>query len=406
MKITVVDAIMGSGKTSAAINKMKEDEDSNYIFITPYLKEVDRIKDTCKEREFVEPENKGEGKLEDLHRQIIKGCNIASTHALFKTYNDETKTLLQEKKYKLILDEVFGVLEIVKLHKDDLNLMLRDKLAYIDENNFVVWLADDYHGNKFKEIKGMARNKNLMLIEDMLLLWNFPVDIFNSFKEVNVLTYMFDAQIQKYYYDLYDVDIIYSGVKNKSGYYYFSDENDIPEYVKTLKDKIIILEDEKLNSIGNTRTDLSKSWFERECRKRKREKKNSLIKELKNNLINIYSNRWPNASSEENMWTTFKDFKPFLSGKGYTRGFVSVNARATNDYRHKKYLAYCANIYFNPNLKNYFIERGVNVQEDKYALSELIQWIWRSAIREEKPINIYLPSKRMRELLKGWLNLL
>lgn len=44
-----------------------------------------------------------------------------------------------------------------------------------------------------------------------------------------------------------------------------------------------------------------------------------------------------------------------------------------------------------------------HVDEDAYALSEMLQWIWRSSIRDGKPINIYIPSKRMRTLLMNWL---
>lgn len=398
MNVYVVDSIMGSGKTSSAINKMNEDKVSNYIFITPFLKEVDRIKEACSDRRFFEPENKGSGKLDNLHYLIGKGCNIASTHALFATYNEDTKELLRNKNYKLILDEVFNVLEMIPLHKDDIKLML-ERFAYVDDNNYVVWTDDSYEGTKFREIKLMAKNKTLMLINDMLLLWNFPVDIFECFQEVYILTYMFGAQIQKYYYDLSKVKMDYLGVENKNGYYVFSENTSIPKYVKTLKGKIHILEDEKLNLIGDTRTALSVSWFERDIQRRGR----PLIKTLKNNLVNVFKNKFQ-SPSDENMWTTYKEFKSNLSGKGYTKGFVSVNARATNDYRHKRYLAYCANIFFNPYLKNYFIDRGVNVLEDKYALSELIQWIWRSAIRDGKDINIYIPSSRMRNLLIDWLD--
>ena len=38
------------------------------------------------------------------------------------------------------------------------------------------------------------------------------------------------------------------------------------------------------------------------------------------------------------------------------------------------------------------------------ALSEMLQWVWRSAIRDDKPINLYIPSRRMRELLIDWIN--
>lgn len=33
----------------------------------------------------------------------------------------------------------------------------------------------------------------------------------------------------------------------------------------------------------------------------------------------------------------------------------------------------------------------------------MIQWIWRSAIRNGEEISLYLPSKRMRDLLTEWI---
>ncbi|WP_328101075.1 hypothetical protein [Priestia flexa] len=56
--------------------------------------------------------------------------------------------------------------------------------------------------------------------------------------------------------------------------------------------------------------------------------------------------------------------------------------------------------------KQFFEDAGVKVNEDLLAVSDLLQWIWRSAIRksEAEPINIYIPSLRMRTLLYQWLN--
>ncbi len=398
MKINIVDSIMGSGKTTAAINKMKEDKNNKYIFITPFLKEVERIKKSCVDRSFVEPENRGLGKLDNLNYLIGKDRNIASTHALFKAYNEETKEILSAKEYVLILDEVFNVIEHIPLHIDDINIMLKN-FAYVDDDDFVVWIDDGYNGTKFNEIKLMAKNRNLMLIKDTLLLWNFPISVFDLFKEVYVMSYMFDAQIQKYYYDMNNVEMVYYGVKNDNGYYRFADSTTTPDYVSTLKNNIIICDREKLNIVGDRRTALSVSWFERDKERRGK----PLEKILKNNMIN-YFNNINKSPSKMNMWTTFKDFKPHLSGMGYTKGFVSVNARATNEYKERDCLAYCANIFLNPRLKNYFLNKGISVLEDEYALSEMIQWIWRSAIRDGKKINVYIPSSRMRNLLIDWLN--
>ena len=125
---------------------------------------------------------------------------------------------------------------------------------------------------------------------------------------------------------------------------------------------------------------------------------------MKNNILNYFKNKLK-SKSKYNAWTTFKSSKSKLSGEGYTNGFISINSRATNEYGHKNALAYCANIFLNPILKQFFVDRGINVKEDNYALSELIQWIWRSAIRNNEDIDIYIPSSRMRNLLIEWLNL-
>ena len=66
-------------------------------------------------------------------------------------------------------------------------------------------------------------------------------------------------------------------------------------------------------------------------------------------------------------------------------------------------MAYCVNIFLKPDEKRYFMAHNVNVLEDEAALSTMIQWIWRSAIRDGEEIWIYIPSKRMRELLINWI---
>jgi hypothetical protein len=55
-------------------------------------------------------------------------------------------------------------------------------------------------------------------------------------------------------------------------------------------------------------------------------------------------------------------------------------------------------------IKSYFEERGIAVNDDVYALSEMIQWIWRSGIRQGDPITVFVPSDRMRRLLRLWLD--
>ena len=53
--------------------------------------------------------------------------------------------------------------------------------------------------------------------------------------------------------------------------------------------------------------------------------------------------------------------------------------------------------------KIFYENNGVDVNEDAYALSIMVQWIWRSAIRDGNEIWLYVPSKRMRDLLTNWM---
>ncbi|EQC1535454.1 hypothetical protein ACY1J9_001285 [Clostridium botulinum] len=398
-KINIVDSIMGSGKTTYAIQKMKEDKENNYIYITPYLSEIQRIKKNVNNKRFYEPLNFGEGKLKSLHDLIIKNKNIASTHALFKMATEETKELLKANSYILILDEVMDVVEEVKLKKDDIKLLLDNDLIKIQKDNLVLWNEEKLHiQTQYDKLKNMCLNRNIFMINNTLLMWTFPIDIFNSFKEVYVLTYLFDGQIQRYYYDLYNINYEYYSINYDKENNKYKLVDYIKEYdLKNISENINLLLDDKINNIGDNDYSLSKAWFNKD-------KNKLLLLQLKNNISNYYKNKLK-AKASENMWTTYKDYKSKLSGKGYTKSFVSLNCRATNDYVNKTNLVYCANIFLNPIIKQFFMDKDININEDIYALSELLQWIWRSCLRVNKPINLYIPSKRMRDLLIDWLQI-
>ena len=58
-KVIVLDSIMGTGKTSYAIQLMKEAPDTQrFIYVTPFLDEVQRIKSEVSNRSFREPNAK------------------------------------------------------------------------------------------------------------------------------------------------------------------------------------------------------------------------------------------------------------------------------------------------------------------------------------------------------------
>ena len=104
MTLKVVDAGCGVGKTTSMINFINDSPTENkFLYITPFLTEVERIKTSCSSKKFQEPAELPT-KTEDLLRLVEKGYNIVSTHALFKKLTDKVLDLTQFNNYILIID--------------------------------------------------------------------------------------------------------------------------------------------------------------------------------------------------------------------------------------------------------------------------------------------------------------
>ncbi len=66
----MIDSIMGAGKTEWSIQHISESEEENFLYITPFLDEVDRIISNTT-RDFKQPINKGKGKLGAINDSLI-----------------------------------------------------------------------------------------------------------------------------------------------------------------------------------------------------------------------------------------------------------------------------------------------------------------------------------------------
>ncbi len=394
--ITVVDARMGRGKSSAAIRYMNERAGERcFLYITPYLSEVDRVCELC---DFEEPGCDYMSKSAQLKAMLKRRCNIASTHALFTLMDDEALELAGEKGYDLIIDESLQVIQGVPVSPKDMELLLNN-LMTVGEDGRVTWLCDGYEG-KFAGYKEMADEGSLYYRMGTFYEVMNPKRLL-PFGEAFMLTYLFDGQLQKAYFDYYGFDYDVVGIETDGEGYRFSDRPDRPppaDYSKLIR---ILESDEpcgRMNSIGNGRTALSVNWF------KQRSKGHEDIKNLKNCLYTFFERR-TDSTSERRLWTTFKDYEEYLLGarNRYASNFLALNARATNAYKNADCVAYLANRFINPNIAKFFADKGITVDADLFALSEMLQFIWRSAIRDGKPIRLYIPSRRMRELLIGWI---
>lgn len=219
--VKIVDMIMGAGKTSSAINYINESsEDEKFLFITPYLDEVSRIKEACPDKHFKDPREMGT-KLNGLKYLANKGENIISTHALFQKFDKEIIDICRIQNYTLIMDEVTDVIEKYDISKEDFQI-LQENFVDIDEDSGLLRMKnpnDDYYG-KFSEEKRLCELNCLAYYSGSVMMWLFPIEAFNAFNNIFILTYMFDTQIQRYYYDYYKLpySYIYVTGNNVSNY--------------------------------------------------------------------------------------------------------------------------------------------------------------------------------------------
>lgn len=275
--ITVVDSPCGTGKTSWAIQYMNEN-DGRFIFVTPYLDEVSRITAGCKARHFNEPKATRGTKGADLKRLLVKGDNIVSTHELFSRIDHDTIELIRLGGYTLILDEVMDVVQDAPIKNNDVELLRDQGLIDVTEDGTVVALNDEYRG-RFEDIMLDARMNRLVYVDKTMLMWQFPVEIFAAFDEVFVLTYLFDGQIQKYYYDFHGIEYRHRGIDRLGERYVLSDVADDREFRNTLG-SLINLYDGKLNAVGRDRYGLSVSWYKKQSP--------AMLRKIKNDVYNWF----------------------------------------------------------------------------------------------------------------------
>ena len=309
---------------------------------------------------------------------------------------------MSKNKYVLYIDEVMECVEHCKeFSNSDFKMLFNHNLISIADDGRILWNHDNepnYRG-KFDRLKSLCENGNLFRYKDKMNFWIFPTDFLEQFSEVFILTYLWKGSLMDAYTKAAGYKVHHHTlVKFELAPYTSIDEGPMRAKIKSL---ITIMTDPKLNAIGDipkfgkNPNRLSSSGYAKQG--------NDCLKQIKNLIYNYFNNR-VEGSAGVAMWTCYTSQRPKLKGAGYAKGFVACNARATNEHRHRTNLAYMIDLYMVPVVKMFIESRGVKVDQDQFALSALVQWIFRSAIRDGKPINLFIPSERMRGLLLDWLN--
>ena len=440
--ITVIDSIMGSGKTQAMYQMIRNHPEKSFMIVTPYLKTIQDAKNAG--LDICEPEHKGETKLGSLKYLLSHGYDIGCTHSLFLNVDNDVWNLIRDGNYTLFIDEALDVVKPIndlidnvgyQVKQGTAKFLLNAGIIKVDEFCRVTWCGtssdDDY---EYRYLEPLVRSGNVLCVNGQLFLWMFPPQIFNAFEDIYILSYLFEGSVFDAYLKIHDLKYELGGVSGQYGSkegFVFTGYKDDAEQRKKLKELINIYEG-VANGYGEKWNNLSESWYDRATA--------SDLNAVRNGFNTFYKKvkSSDKSATKRVMWTAYKRERDTLKidGAKYIRKltsderkameadphykdqelnklrcFVSCNAKATNDYADRQVLAYLINRFYNPNIENMFRDNyHIKLSKERFALSEMIQWIWRSSIRrhdlpdEQRKIDLYIPSRRMRSFMRKWLD--
>jgi hypothetical protein len=257
----------------------------------------------------------------------------------------------------------------------------------------LVWQGDKYP-SQYAEFKQCVENETLYQYNDNLLMWLLSKKFVDASASVTILTHRFEHSLMRAWMQI-------------SGIEYVSLDNTLlglqgdTILLQQLRDNLKIIPTSgywKHSDIS--RTSFSMTWYDTRTQEELLRLRASLEKIAKDNGV----------ATGNVFWTCFKNHRASLSGLRYTKPvggrspWVAKNARGLNEYRDCTHCLYLVNVFMNVDLRQFLYKQNISIDEDQYALSEMLQFIYRGSIRDNSPMSLFIPSQRMTSLLLSYLN--
>jgi hypothetical protein len=446
----IVDSPMGIGKSSALmtyirfnVSYLEDDyveslkrtgifndlEHKRFIIFVATIKERDErfLRELKAKRPEQPPYN------QSILELIRNGENIVTTQSLLSFFNEETIKAFRKSPYPYTayFDEIpplfrevvgskqkkdsfgaiarFGISDVLLMQKDGIVTRKGERLVY---NRNSEYDRQSSAHKVFDAIKNLSRSCDLYPYGDKQgkftsIIAFMKRELFTCFDQCWFFSYLTKDSMLARYCAMNDIAMEYYHVEkgfikhNPGGGY----QANYPRGIE----RLVILDDERFNPDES----LSKEWF-KAARNGKNEKG---LKKLQSCFRSAYTfMKQKGVRSNTFLFTTFTAYQDLLEGDGRhyptLKRFLPCNAKATNDYSDCTGVAYLCNRFFDVNCANFLAQKAketnypdLKFDNDNYALSELLQFIWRSNVRmadSDKPVYVWVPNKRMRKLLQDF----
>jgi len=399
-QIEVLDALPGSGKTTAIFTYMSEHQEKPWLYLSPMKDEVnERVQEEADKVNMVfHVASKEDGTLAPQILEFMKqGKNIACTHALTLHFKREHIEWIKLQGYQIVCDEELNLIDAFKISKQDIDFLYSENMLSKDLNNLgrISFLKQDMSDEaRYGDIKRLC-DRGCLYGEknsDTMLVTYLSPDIILSADRFILLTYNFGGSIMEAFLNLHKI----SNKELKIPLYRSNSQNkqeikQLIEFVEPLSVKKFLEKQSKFN--------LSSSWWESTSSRPTGVNPDDVSKLLGSLRVN-------QGVPKDNFYFTIpmESFSKVKRPQVSSDNLIACNCRATNKLAHKTYAVHAFNIFNNVTVKSYLASYGYEVDEDSYALNQAIQWIFRGCIRDRKSMKVTFLSKRMQELFKNWLD--
>jgi hypothetical protein len=403
-RVTIIDEPCGSGKTTRLISSFQPDR--QYLVVVPLLTEVERVLSDSKVQFFQPTVERGGSKHCSIVDLLSDGKNVVTTHALFTDLAEAAELGLLQN-YDIIVDEVLDVVHDIGLKSTVswLRVYVECGWAHVDNDGrcwpTAKWSAEvhEVRDTLDPRLYAAAKAGCLFLVDDSFLLWALPPILFTAGRSMTVLTYLAEGSMLLPYL-------------RKRGIPFRREYDSAKDLAFRLKAResitvctISALEKDNWSysgqTVGTMRTTKSKRIAEALSTFRKRALKDVALDAV---MITSAKSNWyakgHDANSSKPKAAGFAVRSKLFQGTHW----VANTTRGTNRYIHCTHAVYLWDQHPNSAIQRWLGLGGCREYSQQYATTELIQWLYRTQVRRGLPVTVYVPSPRMRRVLKAWLN--
>lgn len=387
LTFNLLDAPMGAGKTTAIINMVKTTQ-KHYLIVTPYLEEITRI---CASTGCITPET--DHKQHELLELVKTGKNICITHELFSRCSLQTLTALQG--YSLIIDEepqTISVLEDLKGYSQhDITDLINAGYLGITEDTHSLYAIEDKHCQGV--LSSLYEYLCTLLVTNDIYMSNSAFIhmkkrcIWEYFEDITICSYRLHYSLLQAYCELNTIATHYQHIENGHIVDGYLDQKPANLY------RLQCYTPQKLKA------SCSVYWYQTHTED---------VKTLLSSFDKWRERRVPAEYRKGYYWTTYKSFQELIAKttkKITQKKFVSCNAKATNKYRNCHVVGVFIQRFLNVPITQFLSAKGVCVDEKEFALSELLQFVWRSNMRtnDSTPVFVFIGSRKLYDNFMSWL---